>query len=176
MVDNVDGVVLDHGVVIGNPPDAPMLVPAIARITARFGRAPKAVTADRGYGEAKVDAELEAIGVKRVAIPRRGKPGAARQQVQRGRAFTKLVKWRTGSEARISHLKRDYGWARTRVDGIGGTQAWCGWGVLAHNATKISALLQDVGTGHVPAACTAAKDPADHGAGPPRRPVDAPAA
>jgi len=33
---------------------------------------------------------------------------------------TKLVKWRTGSEARISHLKRDYGWARTRVDGIVG--------------------------------------------------------
>jgi IS5 family transposase len=111
----VDGVVLDHRVVIGNPPDAPMLVPAIARITARFGRPPTAVTADRGYGEAKVDAELEASGVKRVAIPRRGKPGVARQKVQRGSAFTKLVKWRTGSEARISHLKRDYGWARTRV-------------------------------------------------------------
>ena len=41
VVDNADGVVLDHRVVIGgNPPDAPMLVPAIARITARFGRAP----------------------------------------------------------------------------------------------------------------------------------------
>src|SRR5215213_2899642 len=55
VVDNVDGVVLDHGVVVGNPPDAPMLVPAIARIAVRFG-APGAVAADRGYGEAKVDA------------------------------------------------------------------------------------------------------------------------
>ena len=109
VVDNADGVVVDHEVVVGNPPDAPMLVPAIARITARFGRAPSAVSADRGYGEAKVDAELEALGVGRVAIPRRGRPGAARQQIQRTRAFTKLVKWRTGSEARISHLKRDYG-------------------------------------------------------------------
>jgi len=176
VVDNVDGVVLDHGVVVGNPPDAPMLVPAIARITARFGRAPKAVTADRGYGEAKVDAELVALGVKRVAIPRRGKPGAARQQVQRGRAFTKLVKWRTGSEARISHLKRDYGWARSRVDGIGGTQAWCGWGVLAHNATKINALLKDAGTAHAPVAAAAAKRPTNPGTGPPRRAADAPAA
>ena len=176
VVDNVDGVVLDHTVAVGNPPDAPMLVPAIARITARFGRAPTAVTADRGYGEAKVDAELEALGVKRVAIPRRGKPGAARQQVQRGGAFAKLVKWRTGSEARISHLKRDYGWARSRVDGIGNTQAWCGWGVLAHNATKVSALIEDAGTGTTPVAKAGAKRPADRGTGPPRKRADAPAA
>ena len=98
-----------------------MLVPAIARITARFGEAPRAVTADRGYGEAKVDAELEALGVKRVAIPRRGKPGAARQKVQRGAAFTKLVKWRTGSEARISSSSATTGGGTFEVDGIGGT-------------------------------------------------------
>jgi transposase, IS5 family len=176
VLDNADGVVLDHTVVVGNPADAPMLVPAIARIAARFGRAPKAVTADRGYGEAKVDAALEVLGVERVAIPRRGKPGAARQKVQRGGAFTKLVKWRTGSEARISHLKRDYGWARSRVDGIGGTQAWCGWGVLAHNATKVSALIGDAGTGRTPVAQPAAKRPADRGTGPPPRRADAPAA
>jgi len=59
VADNVDGVVLDYLVVKGNPPDAPMLVPAVERIRARFGRAPKAVTADRGYGEASVDAGLE---------------------------------------------------------------------------------------------------------------------
>jgi IS5 family transposase len=176
VVDNVDGVVLDYGVMVGNPADAPMLVPAIARITARFGRVPTAVTADRGYGEAKVDAELEALGVKHVAIPRRGKPGAARQKVQRGRAFTKLVKWRTGSEARISHLKRDYGWARSRVDGIDGTQAWCGWGVLAHNATKVSALIQGADTELRPVSRATATPLANRGTGPPRKRDDAPAA
>ncbi len=142
VADNSDGVVLDHTVVIGNPPDAPMLVPAIARIAARFAKAPEAVTADRGYGEAKVDAELEAMGVKTVAIPRRGKPGAARQKVQRARAFTELVKWRTGSEARISCLKRDFGWRRTPMAGIVGAQTWCGWAVLAHNSIKISGLIE----------------------------------
>ena len=176
VLDNADGVVVDHTVVVGNPTDAPMLVPAIARIAARFGRAPKAVTADRGYGEAKVDAELEALGVTRVAIPRRGKPGAARQKVQRGRAFTKLVKWRTGSEARISHLKRDYGWARTRVDGISATQAWCGWGVLAHNATKVSALLVTAEGDTGPVIQAPSKRPANRGTGPPRAPAGAPAA
>jgi IS5 family transposase len=48
VVDNSDGIVLDHEVMIGNPPDAPMLVPAIARIAARFGKTPRAVTGDRG--------------------------------------------------------------------------------------------------------------------------------
>jgi IS5 family transposase len=143
VVDNVDGIVVDHSVHIGNPPDAPQLVPAIARITARFGRAPRTVVADRGYGEAAVDAGLEQLGVKRVVIPRKGRPGVARQTVQRTRSFRKLVKWRTGSEARISCLKRDYGWRRTLIDGEIGAATWCGWGVLAHNATKIAALTAD---------------------------------
>jgi transposase, IS5 family len=39
VVDNADGVV-GHLVVKGNPPDAPMLVPAIERIKARFAKAP----------------------------------------------------------------------------------------------------------------------------------------
>jgi IS5 family transposase len=51
LVDNEDGVILDHNIEQGNPPDAPMLEPAIQRIKRRTGRAPRAVTADRGYGE-----------------------------------------------------------------------------------------------------------------------------
>jgi len=140
VVDNADGVVVDHSLHVGNPPDAPLLVPVIARLIARFGRAPGAVTADRGYGEAAVDRDLDDLGVQRVVIPRKGRPGAARQATQRSRSFRRLVKWRTGSEARISCLKRDYGWRRSLTDGETGAATWCGWGVLAHNATKISAL------------------------------------
>ena len=53
VVDNDDGIVLDHSVEQGNPPDAPQLAPAVARVTKRAGRTPRTVTADRGYGEAK---------------------------------------------------------------------------------------------------------------------------
>jgi len=81
-------------------------------------------------------------GVKHVAIPRKGRPGAQRQAVESSRRFRKLVKWRTGSEGRISHLKHSTGWERTMLDGIDGVSAWCGWGVLAHNATKISVLIE----------------------------------
>jgi len=175
VVDNADGVVLDHHVVKGNPPDAPMLVPAIVRIAARFGRVPTSVTADRGYGEAAVDAGLAALGVKKVVIPRRGKPGVARQKVQRARSFQKLVKWRTGSEARISCLKRDYGWRRTRIDGTAGAQMWCAWGVLAHNATKISGLINAEDAPQPPEQ-TKSAPPDRRGTGPPGRQRATPAA
>jgi hypothetical protein len=70
------------------------------------------VAADPGYGEARVDDELEALGVKRIAIPRRGKANVVRQQIQSERGFTKLVKGRTGCEGRVACLKRNYGWSR----------------------------------------------------------------
>jgi transposase, IS5 family len=141
--DNADGIVLDHRVEMGNPADAPMLVPAMARIAARFSKVPRAVTADRGYGEAKVETELHGLGVTHVAIPRKGRPGVARQGVESSRRFRKLIKWRTGSEGRISHLKHSWGWERTMLDGIDGARAWCGWGILAHNATKIATLIDE---------------------------------
>jgi IS5 family transposase len=140
--DNADGVVLDYLVEVGNPADAPLLVPAIQRIIQQTGRVPGAATADRGYGEAAIDDDLHALGVEQVAIPRKGTPGAARQAHEHTRSFRRLVKWRTGSEGRISHLKHRYGWDRTLMDGIDGARIWCGQGVFAHNLVKIGGLLQ----------------------------------
>jgi len=140
VVDNADGVVLDHNVELGNPADAPQLAPAIERIAARTGLTPRVVTADRGYGEASVEADLLALGVRSVAIPRKGKPGVARREVEHRRAFQEKVKWRTGSEGRINHMKRSYGWNRTELTGLDGARTWCGHGVFAHNLVKISAL------------------------------------
>ena len=139
IVDNIDGVVLDHAVEQGNPPDAPQLAPAVERVKRRTRRAPHTVTADRGYGEAKVDQQLTDLGVKSVVIPRKGRPSQARRAEEHRKAFRRTIKWRTGSEGRISYLKRGYGWDRTRIDGTEGTRIWTGHGVLAHNLVKISA-------------------------------------
>jgi len=140
IVDNVDGVILDHSVELGNPVDAPQLVPAIKRITRRTGRPPRAVTADRGYGVASVENDLHQLGVRTVAIPRMSRAGPARQEFERRRAFRDKIKWRTGSEGRINHLKRSYGWDRTHFTGLNGARTWCGHGVFAHNLVKISTL------------------------------------
>ena len=78
VVDNADGVVLEHTVEQGNPADAPQLAPAVERVIKRTGRTPRTVTADRGYGEKKVEDDLHDLGVQHVVIPRRGKPSQAR--------------------------------------------------------------------------------------------------
>jgi transposase, IS5 family len=140
IVDNADGVILDHNIEKGNPPDAPQLAPAVERISRRTGRTPRAVTADRGYGEKRVEDELHDLGVRSVAIPRKSKPSAARREFEHRRAFRDKVKWRTGSEGRINHLKRSYGWDRTELTSLNGARTWCGHGVFAHNLVKIGAL------------------------------------
>jgi IS5 family transposase len=140
LVDNEDGVILDHNIETGNPPDAPMLQPAIERITRRAGRAPTAVTADRGYGEAAVEDALHAAGVAYVVLPRKGRPNAVRREVEQRHAFKKMVRWRTGCEGRISCAKRDFGLARTRIDGLHGARTWCGHGIFNHNLVKIAGL------------------------------------
>jgi IS5 family transposase len=142
VVDNDDGVVLDHTVERGNPADAPQLAPAVGRVIRRTGRRPRTVTADRGYGEAGVENDLHDLGIRTVVIPRKGRPGKARQAHEHRRAFRRTVKWRTGSEARISTLKRQYGWDRTRLDDLDGARIWTGHGVLAHNLVKIAALAR----------------------------------
>ena len=97
VTDNIDGIVLDHSVHVGNPADGPLLVPAIKRIAKRFGLVPAAVTSDRGYGDTQVEADLTELGVTTVAIPRKGKPGQARRDVEQQPRFHRLIKWRTGS-------------------------------------------------------------------------------
>jgi transposase, IS5 family len=140
VTDNDDGVVLDYAVEQGNPTDGPQLASAIGRVIKRTGKKPRTVTADRSYGEKPVEDDLRALGVRHVVIPRKGRPGKARQAAERRPAFRRAVKWRTGCEGRISTLKRQYGWDRTRLDGTEGARTWAGYGILAHNLVKISTL------------------------------------
>ena len=132
-----DGVILDYSVEYGAAPDGPQLAPAIQRVSCRAGRVPRAVTADRGYGLPAVERDLQALGVTTIVIPRQAKTSAAGKATERKRGFRRLVKWRTGSEGRISYLKRGYGWDRTRLDGRRGAAIWCGHGVFAHNLVKL---------------------------------------
>ena len=77
LVDNDEGIVLNHDVRPGNPPDGPRLKPAVERVIRRTRRKPRIVTADRGYGEAGIDDELHDLGVQNVVIPRKGRPSNA---------------------------------------------------------------------------------------------------
>jgi IS5 family transposase len=142
VVDNADAIVLDHR----------GMRQARRRTPARLGdrpdhRADQAPPADRhrrpGDGEARVEDDLHGLGVRAVVIPLKGRSGKARQAHEHRRAFRRTVKWRTGSEARISTLKCQYGWDRTRLDGLNGARIWTGHGVLAHNSSRSPHRLHD---------------------------------
>ena len=91
VIDNDDGIVVDYQVERGNPPDAPMLAPAIRRVARRAGRPPRAVTADRGYGETAVEQAVRDLGVRTVALPTKGKPTAARRAWEQRRSFQPIL-------------------------------------------------------------------------------------
>ena len=142
VLDNADGIILDWSLEVGNPPDAPQLVPAIQRVQKLTGRVPRAVTADRGYGEAGIEAQLRQLGITQVCIPRKGRPGVARRATEHNRSFQRMTRWRTGAEGRINCIKRDYGCRRTHMDTLTGARTWTGHGILAHNLTKIAGLIR----------------------------------
>ncbi len=125
---------------VGNPSDTELLRPAVARIATQLGVAPSLVTADRGYWDTRVESDLAEIGVTTVVIPRTGKSSAVRARVEHADDFVEAVKWRTGCEGRISHLKRDWAWRRTGLRGHAGARTWCAHGVFAHNRVKLIEL------------------------------------
>jgi transposase, IS5 family len=140
VVDNTAGIILDHSVHIGNPSDHDLIRPAIDRVKTLFGIAPTLLTADRGYWESTIEKDLAGAGIDTIVIPRTGKPSAARNVIEHADTFIEAIKWRTGCEGRISTLKRDWSWRRTRLRSHDGARTWCGHGVFAHNLVKLAHL------------------------------------
>ncbi|MDD2502886.1 MAG: ISNCY family transposase [Clostridia bacterium] len=127
------GFVSNYEVYKGNPADDTLLMDAVDRHEETFGHVRDAVTTDRGYGSKDNERKLKEAGVKKVAIPAKGKKSKARVELEKSRWFKRLVCWRAGSEAKISLLKRKYGLDRSLSRGHSGTSTWVGWGILTHN-------------------------------------------
>jgi hypothetical protein len=83
-------------------------------------------------------ADLTAVGVTTVAIPRTGKLSAARARIEPADDFVDTVKCRTGCEGRVSHLERDWAWRRTRLRGHAGARTWCAHGVFAARVATLT--------------------------------------
>jgi len=70
---------VDFALYKGNPKGTTLIVSAIERVGAGFGRAPRPVTADRGYSESGIEAKIEGLGTSPVVIPYKGRKSAKRQ-------------------------------------------------------------------------------------------------
>jgi len=135
-------IITDYQVYAQRPHDSDLLVAAIETHQALLGRAPRLVAADAAFYSLKNEAAAKAKGVKRVCIPNRSTRSAERKREQRKRWFRDGQKWRTGSEGRISVVKRRHGLDRCRYKGYVGMNRWVGLGVIADNVVNIGRALE----------------------------------
>src|SRR2546427_3577794 len=134
-------IITHYEVFAERPADSALLVPAVEEHRRRFGRAPYLAAADAGFYSQRDEKTIQAMGVKRVAIPNRSTRSEERRRWQKQRWFRAGQRWRTGSEGRISVLKRRHGLSRCRYRGFHGMERWVGLGVIADNLIQIGRCL-----------------------------------
>ena len=135
-------IITDYEVYARRPHDSDLLIAAIETHQALLGRTPRLVAADAAFYSAKNEAAARAKGVKRVCIPNRSTKSLERKREQRKRWFRNGQKWRTGSEGRISVVKRRHGLDRCRYRGYVGMNRWVGLGVIADNVINIGRAIE----------------------------------
>jgi transposase, IS5 family len=118
--------ITDYEVCPTRVPDQTLWVPSLVRHEQLFGRPPRLAVADGGFASRTNEQAATDHGVRHVVLPRQRREGRSR----RDRA---ALRWRTGSEGRISALKRRHGLRRCRYRGVAGMERWVGLGVIANN-------------------------------------------
>jgi len=138
-IDQVEnGIVSNFAVADGNPGDATQWEPALKGHKERFGGAPEMATGDRGFYSAANETTAREMGVKRVALPARGKLSQRRRAYQKQRWFRRALRWRGGIEPAIATLKHRFAMARACYQGDCGFQRAVGWSVIANNLVMIA--------------------------------------
>ena len=107
------------------------LLPDTATELERLAKRPREVALDGGFGHRRSAEQLAAIGPTRIYVSGRREPGSRRTR-------KRMARYRTGAERRISHLKRRYCLARSRLKGHRGQRIWTGWVILAYNLDTLA--------------------------------------
>ena len=100
------------------------------------------MAADAAFYSGKNEAAAKAKGVKRVCVPNRSTKSPDRKREQKKRWFRNGQKWRTGSEGRISVVKRRHGLDGCRYKGDNGMRRWVGLGVIGDNLITIGNAME----------------------------------
>jgi IS5 family transposase len=118
--------ITDYEVCASRAAEGALWPPALDRHIALFGHAPDLAVADGGFASRANERAAQDRGVRHVVLPRR-------THEPRSRRARAALRWRTGSEGRISALKRRHGLRRCRYRGESGMERWIGLGVIANN-------------------------------------------
>jgi transposase, IS5 family len=124
------GLIIPAATQIGNPQENTLLPDTLAELQ-RLGISPREVALDGGFQVDPTERALDHLEPERTFIAGRRQPGSRRTQ-------RRLAKYRTGSEGRISHIKRGYGLRRARLKDHHGMQTWTGWSILTYNLDTLA--------------------------------------
>ncbi len=123
------------------PADSTLLLSSIEVHQQRLGRIPRMVAADAGFYSRENEKAGQALGVQWMSVPNKNTKSSERKLLQHQRWFRRGQKWRTGSEGRISVLKRRHGLRRCLYPGLDGMRRWVGLGVIADNFIQMGYYL-----------------------------------
>jgi len=118
--------ITDYAVVERGQVDRALWEPALDRHIALFDRAPTLAVADGNFASRRNEQAAHDRGVRHVVLPHQARE--TRSPLARA-----ALRWRTGSEGRVSALKRRHGLRRCRYRGESGMQRWVGLGVIAND-------------------------------------------
>ena len=125
------GLILPPASAPGNPGENTLLPDTAAELE-RLRLSPREVALDGGFGHHQSAEQLAPLEPERIFISGRQEPGSERTK-------RRLRRYRTGTEGRISHLKRRYGLGRSRLKGHTGQRIWTGWAILTYNLDTLAA-------------------------------------
>lgn len=133
---NDDGLILSHMEYQHSVADVKTLGPVVTGIRKNLGKAPREVTGDRGFDQALKKQEncRRRWGVKRMAIPKKGKTPHPNSKEP---WFRKALKKRAAIEPVIGHLKCDHRMDRCRYKGADGDTINVVWATVSWNTKKI---------------------------------------
>jgi transposase, IS5 family len=123
--------ITDYEVCEQGQPERALWEPALDRHIALFDHPPRLAVADGGFASRSNEHAAHARGIRHVILPRQSRE-------ERSRTARAALRWRTGSEGRISALKRRHGLRRCRYRGPSGMQRWVGLGVIANDLLALA--------------------------------------
>ena len=123
------------------PADSTLLLSSIHVHQQRLGRIPRMVAADAGFYSRENEKTGQALGVRWMSVPNKKTTSTERKLLQHQGWYRNGQKWRTGSEGRISVLKRRHGLRRSLYPGLDGMRRWVGLGVMADNFIQMGCYL-----------------------------------
>ena len=138
-IQQCDGKIITHWTINdSNVSDTIGFVPAVERHIKTFGKPPNLAAGDRGYSSEENEIKEQALDVKHVCLPKRGKKSRERNEYEKQRWFKAGHRFRAGIEGTISVLKRRHGLNRCRNRGDNAFERWNGLAIIAYNLITIA--------------------------------------